>query len=65
MTTPELITALFSHVDEQRRTVPKHPKARLGPSAVVTLGLLPALQGGGNRAFYRWLPRDSRPWCPR
>ena len=51
MTTPELITALFYHVDEQLRTVPKHPEARLWPSEVVTLGLLHALKGVGNRAF--------------
>ena len=44
MTTPEFITALFYHVDEQLRTVPKHPKARLWPSEVVTLGLLHALK---------------------
>jgi hypothetical protein len=25
------------------------------PSEVVTLGLLHALKGGGNRPFYRWL----------
>src|SRR6476659_3657643 len=65
MTTPECITALFYHVDEQLRTVPKHPEARLWPSEVVTLGLLHALKGGGNRAFYRWLTRDSRPLFPR
>src|SRR5262249_25209562 len=55
MTTPEFITALFYHVDEQLYTVPKHPEARLWPSEVVTLGLLHALKGVGNRAFYRWL----------
>jgi hypothetical protein len=65
MTTPEFITALFYHVDEQLRTVPKHPKAHLWPSEVVTLGLLHALKGGGNRAFYRWLKRDYRPLFPR
>ena len=41
MTTLELITALFSHVDEQMHAVPKHPEARLWPSEVVTLGLSP------------------------
>jgi hypothetical protein len=29
MTTVEFITALFDHVDEQLRTVPKHPEAHL------------------------------------
>jgi hypothetical protein len=32
---------------------------------VVTLGLLHALKGGGNRAFYRRLTRDYRPLFPR
>src|SRR2546425_13362246 len=65
MTTVEFITALFCEVDEQLRAIPKHPEARLWPSEVVTLGLLHALTGGGNRAFSRWLTRDSRPLFPR
>ena len=60
MTTIDLITALFYEVDEQLRAIPKHPEAHLWPSEVVTLGLLHALKGGGNRAFYRWLTRDYR-----
>src|SRR5437899_7373239 len=65
MTTLDFITALFYEVDEQLRALPKHPEARLWPSEVVTLGLLHALKGGGNRAFYRWLTRDYRPLFPR
>jgi hypothetical protein len=65
MMTVEFITALFYEVDEQLRTIPKHPEAHLWPSEVVTLGLLHALKGGGNRAFYRWLTRDYRPLFPR
>jgi hypothetical protein len=65
MTTPECITALFYHIDEPLRTVPTHPEARLWPSEVVTLGLLPALTGGGKRAFSRCLTRDYRPLFPR
>jgi hypothetical protein len=64
MTTEEFITALFSEVDEQLRTIPKHPEARLWPSEVVTLGLLHALKGVGNRPCSRWLTRDSRPLFP-
>ena len=41
MITVEFITALFYEVDEQLRTIPKHPEAHLWPSEVVTLGLLP------------------------
>jgi len=65
MITLDFITALFYEVDEQLRAIPKHPEAHLWPSAVVTLGLLHALKGGGNRAFYRWLTRDSRALFPR
>jgi hypothetical protein len=65
MTTVELITALFYHSDEPMHDMPKHPEAHRWPSAVVTLGLLHALKGVGNRPFYRWLTRASRALCPR
>ena len=65
MSTVEFITALFCEVDEHLRAIPKHPEARLWPSEVVTLGLLHALKGVGNRAFYRWLTRDYRTLFPR
>jgi len=65
MTTVDFITALFCQVDEQMRAMPKHPDAGLWPSEVVTLGLLHALKGVGNRAFSRWLTRDSRALFPR
>ena len=57
--------ALFYEVDEQMGAIPKHPEAHLWPSEVVTLGLLHALKGGGNRAFYRWLTRDYRALFPQ
>jgi hypothetical protein len=65
MTTVEFITTLFYEVDEQRRAIPKHPEARLWPREVVTLGLLHALKGVGNRAFSRWLTRDYRALFPQ
>src|SRR5438067_2365381 len=65
MTTIDFMTALFYEVDEQLPAIPKHPEARLWPSEVVTLGLLHALKGGSNRAFYRWLTRDYRALFPR
>ena len=65
MTTLDFITALFYEVDEQMRAMPKHPDTRLWPSAVVTLGLLHALKGVGNRALYRWLTRDYRALFPQ
>jgi len=65
MTTADFITALFYEVAEQIGAIPKHPEAHLWPSEVVTLGLLHALKGGGNRAFYRWLTRDYRALFPQ
>ena len=64
MTTWDFIIALFSHVDEPRHDLPKPPEAHLWPSEVVTLGLLHALTGVGNRAFHRWLTRDDRALFP-
>ena len=64
-TTIEFITALFCQVDDHLSGLPKHPEARLWPSEVVTLGLLHALKGVGNRACSRWLTRDSRALFPR
>jgi hypothetical protein len=60
-TTIKFITALFCQVADQIPDIPKHPQASLWPSEVVTLGLLHALKGVGNRPFYRWLTRDYRP----
>src|SRR5262249_30172705 len=54
-TTSDFIPALFCQVDDHLLGFPKHPKARLWPSEVVTLGLLHALTGVGSRPFYRWL----------
>src|SRR6516164_1913420 len=64
-TTIEFITALFCQVDDHLAGLPTHPEAHLWPSEVLTLGLLHALKGVGNRAFYRWLTRDYRALFPR
>src|SRR6266436_4265335 len=64
-TTIDFITALFCQVDDHLPAIPKHPEAHLWPSEIVTLGLLHALKGVGNRAFYRWLTRDYRALFPR
>jgi hypothetical protein len=64
-TTIDFITDLFCQVDDHLLGLPKRPDAHLWPSEVVTLGLLHALKGGGNRAFYRWLTRDYRTLFPR
>jgi hypothetical protein len=57
MTTAAFIIALFCQVDTYLHDLPKHPHATLWPSEVVTLGLLHALKGVGNRAFSQ-IPPD-------
>jgi len=65
MTTEDFITELFYRIDEALRGVVKHSQASLYPSEVVTLGLLFALKGVGNRAFYCWLCRDWKSLFPK
>jgi hypothetical protein len=60
MTTIDFITALFCRVDDHLSGIPTPPHATLWPSEIVTLGLLHALKGVGNHAFYRWLTKDYR-----
>ena len=58
MTTPDFIIALFYAVDQEMLDVPKHPDAKLYPSEVVTLALLPCHQ---RRRDPRLLPlADAR-----
>jgi hypothetical protein len=65
MTTEDIITELFCKVDDKMQEIKKHPQSSLYPSEIVTLGLLHALKGTGNRAFYRWLERDYGCLFPR
>jgi len=64
MTTSDFIIELFCRVDEQMKSLEKHPQAKLYPSEVVTLALLYALKGTSLRHFYRWLKRDYLPLFP-
>ena len=64
MSTQDFITDLFCRIDDLMANVQKHSQAALYPSEVVTLALLFALKGVGNRAFYRWLKRDWRHLFP-
>jgi hypothetical protein len=64
MTPPAGSIALCYAVDQAMLDVPKHPAATRYPRAVVTLALVPALQGGGTRAVYCWLTRHALPWLP-
>jgi hypothetical protein len=65
LTTLNCITAVFCQVDDHLAGLPTPPEAHLWPSEVVTLGLLHALKGVGNRPFSRWLTRDYRTLFPR
>ena len=65
MTTEDFITALFCQVDDRMHNVPNHRQAALWPSEVVTIGLLFAIKGVGQQAFYRWLKRDFSDGFPR
>lgn len=58
MCTEDFIIELFCRIDEKMRDVPKHTQAALHPGEIVTLALLFAVKGVGNRAFYRWVKRD-------
>jgi hypothetical protein len=64
MTTEDFIIHLLCHVDDQMKDTAKHSQANLYPSEIVTLALLFAIKGVGNRAFYRWIKRDFLPLFP-
>lgn len=67
LTTEEFIIALFCRVDDrcnthyELKTKEKHPQGKLHPSELLTIGMLFAPKGVGQRAFYRWLKRDTQP----
>lgn len=64
MSTEDFIIALFCRIDEKLRGISKHPMSKLWPAEIVTLALLFALKGVGERAFYRGLQRDWRHLFP-
>ena len=65
MPTEDFSIELFCRVDDAMQDVKKHRQALLYPSEIVTLAILFALKGVGNRAFYRRLTRDWRHLFPR
>jgi len=65
MTTVDFITELFIRIDDAIKAAKKHSQANLYPSEVVTIAILFALKGVGNRAFYRWLKRDYLGMFPK
>ncbi len=65
MTTVDFITEVFCRVAEQLVGVDhKHSQGKLYASEIVTLALLYALKGVGQRSFWRWLVRDYQPLFP-
>lgn len=60
MTTQDFIIALFDAVDQERLDVPKHPDAKLSPSAVVILALLFAIKGGGPAPISAYFSISTR-----
>jgi hypothetical protein len=65
MTTEDFIIGLFCRIDDRMKSVVKHSQAHLYPSEIVTLAVLFALKGVGDRAFYRWISRDWRSLFPQ
>ena len=65
MTTVEFIIALCCQGEDHMQGLPKPPQTPLWPREVVTLGMVHALKGVSNRACYRWLTNDSRPFLPQ
>lgn len=65
MTIHDFTTELFCRVDDAMTDQQKHSQAVLYPSETVTLGLLFALKGVGNRAFYRWAEANLKSLFPR
>ena len=65
MSTEDFIIDLFCRIDDAMHEVMKHPQACLYPSEIVTLGILFAIKGVGNRAFYRWLRQNYHQLFPR
>ena len=59
MPVQEFIIALFCRIDDAMRDVPKHRQALLYPSETVTLAILFAFKGVGERPFYRWLDKTA------
>ncbi len=58
VTQENFIIELFCRVDDMLPKMLEHQQAKLSRSELVTLGLLMALKGVSQRAFYRWLRQN-------
>ena len=64
MTQEQFITELFCRVDDMLPNSEEHFQAKLSKSELLTLGLLFALKGVSQRAFYRWLKHNWLEFFP-
>lgn len=58
VTQEQFIIELFCRVDDMLETTTEHIQAKLSISELVTLGLLFALKGTSQHAFYRWIKHN-------
>jgi len=64
MTAIDFITELFCKVDDGLSHIRPEYETKLSISEIVTIGLLYALKGRGQRAFYRWLVANHKDLFP-
>lgn len=64
MTQEHFIIELFCRVDDMLPKTREHCQAKLSTSELVTLGLLLALKGVSQRAFYRWIQQNWKDLFP-
>jgi len=64
MVMEDQIIALYCRIDDVIKDIRPHPQAKLCPSEIVTLAVLFAIKGKGERAFYRWLAGNWRHLFP-
>ncbi len=64
MTQENFIIELFCRVDDMLPKTQEHFQAKLSKSELVTLGLLVALKGSSQHAFYRWLKQNWQELFP-
>ncbi len=64
MTTADCIPALCGRTDDAMQDEPHHSPAALAPRELVSMGLRPAIKGGGMRPCSRWLQAHHRARLP-
>jgi len=64
VTQEQFIIELFCRVDDMLPKTKEHLQAKLSKSELITVGLLLALKGVSQRAFYRWLAQNYKELFP-